>query len=264
MDANQGLLPAAPPVQQAPAQQPVPQPVQQQAPAPGQQPGQAPMMGRTQVERDYENNPLNDEDKDNLDKFSIMATNLIHTPGTRESILKRIKRQGSPHTELADAAYGVINRVIKQGKQEGEPFDQAVLILGGTDVVAQVVELAQAGGKLKEKPTEQDMRVITAKVVQNYYKERIASGEISKEQAARDAHLAATAQAGSEGADTSQVAQQARATQDLKGASVNAPKKGMLDSDGMQAPAPADPFKPQSTMKETLATGQGGRFNGVS
>jgi len=273
MDMSQGVMPpqSQPPQQGAipqqgmlPPQQGAAPAPQQQAPAPqqqaqpGQDGGQSTMIGTPQPERDYEQNPLNEHDKDNIDKFYVMATKLIHTPQTRDAVLSRIKGMDSPHQEIADAAYGVINRVIQEGKKEKKPFDPAVLIVGGTDVVSQVTELALAAGKIKVKPTEQDMKIIAGKVVQKYYKERLATGEITKEQAARDAHAAASAQAAGAGHDTSDVAQRAAATQQMKSAAINAPKVGLSDPNGLQAPQPNDPFKPKATMKETLATGQGG------
>ena len=263
----QGLIPPqndAAPVQSGEV---TPEP-QEQGLIPQQPPSQStPAMGRPiatpEPERDYEANPLNEEDKDNLDKFRITATKLIHSPQTSPKILARIKGQQDPHTEVADAAYGVITRIIQQGKKEKRPYDKAVLLAGGVDVVSQILELASAAHKLPAEPNEQDAKIIAGKVVQRYYKERMATGEISKEQAARDAQIAAAAQAKAQGDDVSETAQRVNATQEMKGAAVNAPKKGLSDPNGLQAPQEQNPFNPTATMKETLATGQGGLLNGI-
>ena len=131
------------------------------------------------------------------------------------------------------------------------------------NVVSQVLELASAAKKLPAEPTEQDVKVIAAKVVKRYYNDRIAAGELTKEDAARDAHIAASAQAGAGGGDVSGTVQQVNATQDMKSAAVNSPKQGLSDPNGLQAPQEQNPFKPMATMKETLATGQGGLLNGI-
>ena len=64
--------------------------------------------------------------------------------------------------------------------------------------------------------------------------------------------------------DTGNLDQRVAATEQMKSAAVNAPKKGLVEPQGMQAPVPNDPFKPGATMKETLATGQGGLLDGLS
>ena len=243
MDISQGMLPEQ-------TQQQMQQPIQ---PEQGQQ--QALPMGQKPPERDYESNPLNETDKDNIDKFITMGTRLIHSPETKGKVLERIEGIASPYTEVADAAYGVINRVLQQGKKEGKPFDTAVLIMGGTDIVGQVIELAEAANKLPAKPNEDDIKVITANVVKKYYQERIASGEISKEEAARDAQLATSAQATQDGEDLSGVQNDIEGIEKKHNEAMNGSKMG---ANGLKVPTPQNAFNPQATMKDVLAADQGG------
>jgi len=280
---EQGLLsqqqPAAPapmptaPAAPAPGGQPAPAPAMggQPAPAPGGQPAAPPIQsGVPQAERDYQGNPITQKDMDEVDKFSILASKLIHAPETRDKVLGRIKGQAHPYDEIADASLVVIDRIERLGQTEGTPWDQAVKLLGGINVVGQVINLAAAAGKIPNEIPDKDRQVILAQTVQKYYKQKIASGEMTKEQAARDAHLAAQAKAQLEGTDVSQTNQRAVATQKLQNDGANAPDKANLVAQakaapgaGLQKPEPAaNPMRPQTTMKEALAGGAGGLING--
>lgn len=221
-------------------------------------PQAAPQMVQPQAERDYASNPLNDEDMGNVNKFIAMATKVIHSPETQDKVLGRIKGTQHPYSEIADAAVVVMERVEQEGLKNGQPWDQAVKLMGGTNIVGQVIELAGAAGKIPQEVPEEDFRVILAQAIQQYTKKKIATGEMTQEQAARDAHIAAQTQAKMQGADTTKVNQQLSATQ-TAGNRVSSAR----DPAPLSAPAPAaDPMRPETTMKEVLATKGGGLING--
>jgi len=156
----------------------------------------------------------------------------------------------------------MVNRIEQEAQQKGEPWDQAVKLMGGVNIVEQVVELAQAAGKVQGEIPEAEQKVILASTVQKYYNQKMATGEISKEQAARDASLAAQAQAQVEGADVSGTMARAKATEGVKQDNTNAVATAVTQPGGMPTPQPsANPMKPDTTMKEVLAGGQGGLLN---
>lgn len=257
MDPNQGMLP---PVQgPAPGAAPVSPPAPGSPPPPGMAPGAAPPPGGTpsQVTRDYTANPINQEDMDNVNKFTIMATKVIHTPQTREKILGRIKGVQHPYDEIADAALVVMSRVEQEGAKD-QPWDQAVKVMGGAAVVDQVIEMASAAGKIPEEIPENDQKVILGQAIQKYYQQKIATGEITKAQAAEDAHMASQVQAQMGGADVQGINKRVEATQAVKGQGVAPPEAMNPQMGALKAPQPAaDPMRPETTMKEVLGGGGG-------
>lgn len=263
LDPNQGMLapqaaaPAAAPMN--PQAQPTPagpgQPIQA-----GQ--GQPPEVAATRPpERNYKHNPLNDDDKGNLNKYIAMSTRVIHNPQTRDKILGRIQGKAHPYDEISDASLVVINRMEQEAVKEGEPWDQAIKLMGGTNVVEQVVELAGAAGKIQKNLAEKDIRLILGSTVQKYYQQKIAKGEITEAEASRDAYIAAQTDAKMQGEDTTKVSQQLEATQGVQDQAnkMSVAPQQVQGQGGLQAPEPAaDPFNPTTTMKNALATGQGG------
>lgn len=230
------------------------------------QPGVAPVAaapsqptGVPQVQRDYQANPINQEDMDNVNKFTIMATKVIHTPQTREKILGRIKGVQHPYDEIADASLVVMNRIEQEAQKEGQPWDQAVKLMGGTSIVEQVVELASAAGKIPPEIPEDDKKIILGQAVQKYYQQKISSGEMTKQQAAEEAHMAAQVQAQMSGQDISGTNKRLEATNNLKQQGGTAAAQAGVNPQGMPTPVPAaDPMNPETTMKQVLATGKGG------
>jgi hypothetical protein len=250
MAIEEGLIPPQQPQPAVPGQ---PVATSPQPAAPG-----GPPVATPQVQRDYESNPINQEDMDNVDKFSIMATKLIHTPQTRDKVLSRIKGVQHPYDEIADASLVIVNRLEQEANKAGEPWDQSVKLMGGADVVQQVVELAAAAGKIPGDIPEDDHKVILGQTIQKYYQQKIASGEITKAQAAEDAHMAAQTQANIAGQDTSGTNKRLQATQELRDQGV-VPGQTATGPQKMQTPTPAaDPMNPDTTMKEVLAAGPGG------
>jgi hypothetical protein len=231
--------------------------------APGQQPPQPgqPQVAR-QPERDYDANPLGEQDMEQLNQFTIMATKLIHNPQTRDKILGRIKGVEHPYDEIADASLIVMNRLEQEAQKTGQPWDKAIKLMGGMEVVGQVIEVATAAGKIPEDVPEEDKRIILGQAVQKYYQQKLATGEITKEEAARDAHIAAMGQAGMEGANTDQINQRIRTTDGMRRKTQNVAAASEVPGK-LQAPQPAaNPMQPGTTMKEVLAAGQGGLLDG--
>ena len=131
--------------------------------------------------RDYKANPLNDEDRDEFDKISVQATKLLHAPETRDKVLGRIAGKAHPYKDIADTAVAVMSMIDGQSVKEGKPNDKAVRMLGYLDITKQIVDLAVAAGKLKEKPPENDMKAIIARVVQKDQSNVLSSGGVKKE-----------------------------------------------------------------------------------
>jgi len=261
---DQGLLP---PNQAAPTQVgPAPTMPNQVTATPTQSSaalGVAPAMSAPQPQRDYQSNPLNERDQVEFTRFQIVATKVIHNPEIRTKIVDRIKGQDHPYTEIADASLVVMQRVEQEGIKNKKPWDDAIKLLGGMSIVEQVTEVAQASGKVPAEIPHQDYRVIYGEAVQKYYQQKIASGEISKEQAAQDAHMLAKQQAQMNGDDTGEIDQRLGATAKLQQQGINAPANAAMPGGQLKVPEPAaDPMHPATTMKEVLASGQGGLLNG--
>ena len=265
-----GLLP--PTAQAAPAPSMGAAPVMpNQAPAPADPMAADPMapagpargMSVPQPQRDYQANPLNEKDQQDLINFQIMATKVIHNPEIRTKLIERIKGIEHPYADIVEASLVVMQRVEQEGIKNKRPWDNAVKLIGGMNIVEQVIEVAQASGKIAAEIPSQDYQVIQGQAVQKYYQKKIATGEISKEQAAEDAHMLAKYQAQMQGEDTSEITQRLGATAKLQQQGVNAPENAALPDGQLKAPVPAaDPMHPKTTMKEMLATGQGGLLNG--
>jgi len=159
---------------------PAPNMMQEQQGNPQEQQQRQPHIMAGQ-DRDYKANPLNDDDRDQFDKISVQATKLIHLPQSRPKILERIGGKAHPFKDIADAAVAVMGMIDQQSVKEKQPTDKAVRMLGYIDIAKQITDLAVAAGKLKEKPTEQDMKVIIARVVQKDQSNLLNSGDIPKE-----------------------------------------------------------------------------------
>jgi len=215
-----------------------------------------------QPQRDYQSNPLNEKDKENLTNFQIMVTKVVHNPQIRGKIIERIKGKEHPYAEIADASLVIMQRVEQEGIRNKQPWDDAVKLLGGMIIVEQVIEVAQASGRVPTSIPHQDYRIIYGEAIQKYYKRKIASGEITKSQAAQDAHMLAQQQAQMKGEDTTGINQRLNATSKLQQQGITAPAKAALPGAQLKAPEPAaNPMRPVTTMKEVLASGQGGLLN---
>jgi hypothetical protein len=200
--------------------------------------------------RDYKQNPLNDQDRDEFDKLVMRATVLVHTPESREGIIKRITGRRSPLKDIADTAVAIMSMIDNQATKEGTPIDRAVRTLGISEIVKQVSEVASAAGKIDHELSDDELKVAIGQAVKNDLTNRIANGS-ENENAVRSA-----AQEGSskmmqrQGVDTSAVDAQAQTAEQIRS----------VGTAPLPMPAKENPLAPKKTMTQVLASG--GLLNG--
>jgi len=200
-----------------------------------------------QQQRDYNQNPLGPQDKDEYEKFVISAQKLIHSPQTRDTILKRIGvSQEGPIADIADTVVLIVDRIDQQSaKDQGQPVDNAIKLQGANVVTGQVIEVAEAAGKIPQM-SEDERAVAYSYAVQKYTDRMIARGETTREELQKYAQEAVAMGQKSGAIDMNR----------MKGAQGQPPAQA-------QAPAtegPDDPMRPRETMSQKLA--KGGLLNG--
>lgn len=269
---NQGMLPASAPTQsQAPAPDGVMSPPVSDTtpPSPDGVVPPAPEVNSQEQQsikqppRDYKANPLNKNDEYNLNKFNYAATQIIHDPKIQKHLVSQLESSRKhPYEAIADLSFAVMERVNAEATKNKTEWDDTVKLMGGMSIVKQITEIASVIGKVKKNLSQKDFNVIFGEAVQKYYQHKIAAGEISKKQASQDAHMMAQLHAQMKGEDVSGVNKRIQATSDLQAQGVNA-NNSSLAAGTLATPQPAkNPMKPDTTMKEVLATGQGGLLNG--
>lgn len=245
-DMTQGLLPPNPQMQQQPAPGPAGTPaaaptapgVGTTPAAPQPAPGTPPAAPRQQ--RDYNANPLGEADKLEFEKFIVSAQKLIHSPQTRDTVLKRIgvSEQG-PIGDISDTVILITDRIDQQMmKDQGKPVDDAVKIQGANVVTGQIIEIAESAGKIP-KMSDDEKAVAYTYAVQKYTDRMIARGEITR-------------------GELQQYAQQATAAGEKAGQLNPGRMKSAMNTPAASAssPAPAqDPMRPTETMSQKLAKG---------
>ena len=263
------------PVQQgtpAPMQQGSADPVQQGTPAPMQQGSAAPQGEQNQmqfdepfpyVRRDYKNNPLNKQDEVELSKFKYTAAQLIHNPKVTDMIIKRLESNSNhPYKSIADLSLNIMYRMESEAHKNKKPWDDVVKLTGGIDIVKQITEIASVIGKVRKDMPQKDFTLIFGETVQQYYKSKLASGEITKAQAAEDAYVVGQLQAQLKGEDVSETTKRLQTTNQLQQQGINF-SNSTVDNGQFKTPEPVDnPMNPPTTMKEVLDTGKGGLLNG--
>jgi len=251
-----------PPAQQPVAQQPMAQQPVAQQPVAQQPNAQQPMPGQSvhpsdQPKRDYRANPLTEQDRDQFDKLIVEATHLLHAPESRAKVLERIKGKVHPFKDVANAAVAVMSRLDQNAEKQGKPYDPVIRTMAMANITKQILELADASGKLQQPPTPEDMKLVFAEVVSQDQRDRLARGVTTKQDLAEEFQGAASRGLAATGEDPSKL-----------DAGLNAVKQIQLAGSGGRPTMPepeADPFKPQKTMKDVLAQknqGQGGLLNG--
>ena len=232
--------------------QPMPgQPMPSQ-PMPGQPMPSQPMPGQPvpgqprQQKRNYNENPLGEADQDALEMFAVSAQKLIHSPQTRDVILNRIgiSEQG-PIDDISDTVLVIVDRIDKQAVQEqGQPVDDAVKLQGANIVTGQIIEVAEAAGKIP-KMNDDEKAVTYSYAVQKYTDRMIQRGEITKQELSQHAQTATqTAQEAGQ-LDVNKVQQVGQGiAQDTAAANVRAADVAV---------APDNPMRPTETMSQKLA-----------
>lgn len=254
---NQGLL--ADPQPMAPAPQQGVAPAPGVAPAsPGGQPAAAPAPA---PRRDYQQQPLNEQDAQELEMFVISAQKLIHSPQSRDQILGRIGvGQKGPIDDISDTALLVVDRVESQlAKDLGKPVDDFVKLQGANSVVGDLIAVAEASKKVP-KLSEDEKAVAYAHAVQKYTDRMIQRGEITREELQKYAQEAVKIGQQSGALNTDKMKQalpegQVAATPDP---TMAAPASSPAPMGA--APQPVNPIHPPETMAQKLA--KGGLLNG--
>lgn len=210
---------------------------------PPEQPGAMPPEQAKSPQRDYRQNPLGPQDAQSLEMFNISATKLIHSSETRDKVLKRIGiSQKGPIDDIAELSIVIVDRIDQQIiKDTGQPVDNAVKIQGANSVVGQIIEIAEASGKVP-KFNEDEKAVAYTYAVQKYTDRMIQRGEITKE-------------------ELTQYTQEAEQLgQQLQGGGETAPMADTASAPVTEQPAES-PTQPTQTMSQKLA--QGGILDGI-
>lgn len=161
-----------------------PQEVQPQAQAQPQPQGGIQQSNSPGQKRDYKANPLNDQDREHLEKYRISATKILMSEQGKKAVLKRIKGKVHPYKDIARAAVSVASRVEAEAQKNGVQIDPAVQSIGLATVVKQVAQLAYAAGKVNKPPKSEDMRIMFGQAMKEKGGQSMRVNPMSKKEGA--------------------------------------------------------------------------------
>jgi hypothetical protein len=134
-----------------------------------------PMEGKPQG-RKRGNQLMDDKQKEQLKKVQIDALKMIHHERSRDGVIKRLQ-QGQPAKTLSDMTLQLLDRVENQmGKMDDMVRLHAVVIL-----LAELIKLGESAKIFNNLPQEERTKAF-ARVVQEYTKRKLQSGEVKPEQ----------------------------------------------------------------------------------
>lgn len=248
---------------------------QQAQQGPPQQPQQGqPQQERPQrnpAQRDYNVEPLGDRDEKQLRALKVNALKLIHSDKTRERILSAFdKADDHPINKISRISTSILNRIEGQARKDGDSIDNAVKIYGGNLIVGEVINLAEAAGKIK--PMNDDEKTVAlSKAVQDYTNQMIRDGEITREELKKYTNQSLSIAEQSGQLDMTKInrrKQEAGVSPKRPEKQVQRPAQGQapqVQAPQVQAPVQPqkvnDPFNPSTTMSEQLNR-RGGLLNG--
>lgn len=105
------------------------------------------------------------EEQAAYDNFVKAGYALIYAKETAPAIINRLK-QGNPVSALAMVTVMVVKRVVDAMEQHGQPPDNVVLIKGGTEILADLADLARKHGT--HTYTDQEIQAATIQAARLY------------------------------------------------------------------------------------------------
>ena len=115
-------------------------------------------------------------DQNQVREIVAKGTKYIHSPERRGAIID-ILGKTRPEEGIAQAAMLVMNLVDKEGRDAGVDFGDAERIIGGIQLVDQLVELGEMA-KVFKPFTDAQRQLAFSLTVQHYLSNEIASGRI--------------------------------------------------------------------------------------
>lgn len=120
-------------------------------------------------------------DKDSVradhDRYVTKAIKLIHSPETRESVLKMLKGP-NPVQRTADVVVGVMQRIDAAARKEGIEIHDSVKVMGANEILNLVIELGEAAKLIDLSKDLKELALSTA--VQDYVKAEISAKRINQ------------------------------------------------------------------------------------
>lgn len=159
---------------------------------PGHQPtrgllGQAPRGQPRGVapETDFQGQAnVTDAEQQEYDLFMDRAFQLMYDEKVLPNLLERMKQSGNPVEGLASTTVHIVRRLVDSARRQGKQIDPAVLLHGGSDVLA---DLAMVAGKAGVHDyTDEEIENAAYAAVDMFGTEELERGTLDKDAIARD------------------------------------------------------------------------------
>lgn len=121
--------------------------------------------------------------QEQLEKFVVKGTRLLHDPKTRPQILQMLQSK-EPIEATADATIMIVQRLDNMSRKAGIEIEDTVRALGGSALLDQVVEIGETAGIFKMTPEQKQLALSYG--VQQYMNGEIQAGRVDPQKLAGD------------------------------------------------------------------------------
>lgn len=124
------------------------------------------------------------EEQSSYDRFVTNGMQMLYNPQALPQLLESVRGDGNPIQGLANALVTLVTRLEDSAEQAGDQVSGDVMLHGGTELLEQMVELAEEAGV--HKFTDEEIESALYLAMDTYRTTRQQQGRLPEEQLAAD------------------------------------------------------------------------------